>query len=368
MTRAAVQLKADGPIEFIEVDVRPPGPGEVRVRMAAAGLCHTDVQALYGGVAGMTMPPPAVAGHEGAGVVTEVGPGVLGPTVGDHVILSATGHDGTCEFCTDGHPSLCLRSLQLADPRTGNGPALSVDGTPVTPFGPLGTFTEETIVPAECAIAIDKAMPLDLACLIGCAVSTGVGAVRNRVTVRPGDHVAVLGCGGVGLNIVQAARRAGAGSVIAVDVSEEKLTAATAFGATHVIDARHVQVPDAVRAVTGPFGAHFTFESTGLTDCMAQAVSAIRPGGTAVLLGMAPGSSALALDNIADIILQEKVITGSLMGSGYSVRDFPVLVREYLEGTLKLDELITRRRPLAEINEAIADLKSGTGLRTVFTF
>jgi len=368
VTKAAVQLKADGPIEFIEVDVRAPGPGEVRVRMAAAGLCHTDVQALYGGVAGMTMPPPVVAGHEGAGVVTEVGPGVSGPTVGDHVILSAMGHDGTCEFCTDGHPSLCLRSLQLADPRAGNGPALSVDGTSVTPFGPLGTFTEETIVPAECAIAIDKAMPLDLACLIGCAVSTGVGAVRNRVTIRPGDHVAVLGCGGVGLNIVQAARRAGAGSVIAVDVSEEKLAAATAFGATHVIDARHVQVPDAVRAVTGPFGAHFTFESTGLTDCMAQAISAARPGGTAVLLGMAPGSSALVLDNISEIILQEKVITGSLMGSGYSARDFPVLVREYLEGTLKLDELITRRRPLAEINEAIADLKSGTGLRTVFTF
>jgi len=368
MPRAAVQLQTGGPLEIVEVAVRPPGPGEVRVAMAAAGLCHTDVQALSGGLAGTVLPPPLVAGHEGAGIVTEVGDGVTDLAVGDHVIIAVRAHDGSCAFCLDGHPALCRRTYELADPRNGNGPVLFHDSRPVTTLGPASTFTEEIVVRTELAIRIDAAIPLDLACLIGCAVSTGVGAVRNTVGVQAGEHTVVIGCGGVGLNIVQAARLAKAASVIAVDVNETKLATATAFGATHTVDARTADILTSVREATDGLGAHYAFESTGLVDSMSQAVSLIRPGGTAVILGMAPSSTPLVIDNIAAVILQEKSITGSMMGSGAPSRDFPQLVSQYLDGDLKLEELVTRRRPLAEINEAITDLEAGNGLRTVFTF
>jgi S-(hydroxymethyl)glutathione dehydrogenase/alcohol dehydrogenase len=368
MTVAAAQMTPGGSVEIVEVEVRSPGQGEVRIQMAAAALCHTDVMALYGSVAGHSIPTPVVAGHEGSGVVAEVGPGVTGLEVGQHVILSLTAHDGTCEFCRAGHPALCVSTRALASPEAGHGPALSVGGVAITKFGNLGTFSEQMVVPQECVVPIDDAMPLDVACLIGCAVSTGVGVVRNTVTVGAGDIVVVIGCGGVGLNSVQAARLAGAAQIVAVDVSADKLEAATTFGATLTIDASTDDVVRAVRAASGGHGAHYAFESTGLTSCMAQAVDAIRPGGTAVLLGMADASSPFVLDNIAEVIVQEKRITGTMMGSGIASRDFPRLVAEYLNGSLMLDELVGRRRPLSEINEAIADLRAGLGLRTVFTF
>jgi S-(hydroxymethyl)glutathione dehydrogenase/alcohol dehydrogenase len=368
MASAAVQMKAGGPVELVEVQVRAPGPGEVRVDMVASGLCHTDVALLEEGVAGHVLPPPLVAGHEGAGVVSDVGPGVSGVAVGDHVVLASIAHDGTCEFCRNGNPALCVRGAQLYDPRPGLGPSLTIDGLPVTQMGAFSTFSSQVTVPAECAIVIDQRMPLDVACLIGCAVSTGVGAVRNRADVRPGQHVVVFGAGGVGLNIIQAARLAGAAGVIAVDVSGTKLEAAERFGATRVVDSRSEDVLAVVRAATGGLGAHHAFESTGVQSCMVQAIDAVRPGGTAVLLGMASSATPLVIDNIAGVILQEKVITGSMMGSGYPARDFPPLVASYLKGELELDELVTRRRPLAEINDAIADLHAGIGLRTVFQF
>jgi S-(hydroxymethyl)glutathione dehydrogenase/alcohol dehydrogenase len=367
MVLAAAQMAPGGPVELVTVEVRAPGRGEVRIEMVAAALCHTDVMALYGGVAGHSMPTPVVVGHEGSGVVAELGPGVVELEVGQHVVLSLTAYDGTCEFCVAGHPALCLSARALANPTTGHGPALTVDGVPVTKFGNLGTFTEQMIVPQECVVAVDAAIPLDVACLIGCAVSTGVGVVRNTVAVGPGDIVVVIGCGGVGLNTIQGARLAGAAQVIAVDVSPAKLDAARTFGATLTVDATTEDVVAHVRAASDGFGAHYAFESTGLTQCMAQAVSAVRPGGTAVLLGMADATSSFVLDNIAEVIVQEKRITGTMMGSGIAARDFPRLVAEYLSGELMLDELVGRRRPLGEINEAIADLRAGRGLRTVFS-
>jgi S-(hydroxymethyl)glutathione dehydrogenase/alcohol dehydrogenase len=366
MVVAAVQMKTHGPLEMIDVDVRPPGPGEVRVRMAAAGVCHTDAQALEGDVGGYLFSPPLVVGHEGAGRVIEVGPGVTSLQNGDHVVLSTGAHDGTCEFCRDGNPALCVRGLQLA---TGDRePALSVDGVPVNLYASIATFASEITVPAETAFSIDKRVPFDVACLLGCAVATGVGAVRNRARVQPGQHTVVFGCGGVGLNIVQAARLAGAATVVAVDINDAKLEAAKQFGATHTVNSSTDDAIAAVRDVSGGYGAHHAFESSGLAVCMSQAITSIRPGGQAVLLGMSPSTVPLTIDNVAGFIVQEKVITGSLQGSGFPARDLSPMVAEYLDGKLKLDELITRRRPLAEVNDALDDLRAGNGLRTVLTF
>lgn len=366
---AAVQIEPGGPLELRQVQVRAPGRGEVKVSMKAAALCHTDVQALFGGgVGASSMPTPLVAGHEGAGIVTEVGPGVADIAVGDHVILASTAHDGTCPLCQDGHPALCMRTRQLMTTPAADGPDMLLEGVAVNRLGNIGTFTSETVMSSECVVVIDPAMPWDVASLIGCGVLTGVGVVRNAVDVRPGEHVVVLGCGGVGMNIVQAAKLAGAATVIAVDISKDKLAIARQFGATITVDATTDDVSAVVAGATGGLGAHYCFESTGRTDAMAQAVTLVRPGGTAVLLGMAPASAPFVLDNIAAVILQEKRIVGSLMGSGVAAQDYPELVSQYLDGSLKLDPLITARRPLAEVNEAIADLEAGIGIRTVFTF
>ena len=366
---AAVQTRPGGPLEVREVLLRPPGPGEVRVSMKAAALCHTDVQALSTGRVGTSaLPIPGIRGHEGAGIISEVGEGVTGVDVGDHVILTTTAHDGTCTYCQAGHPALCVRTFELINAQAAAGPVMFLDGVPVGRMGNIATFNSETIVPSECVVVIDRRMPLDVACLIGCGVLTGVGVVRNAARVRAGEHVVVIGCGGVGVNAIQAAKLAGAATIVAVDVLPEKLETARRFGATVTLDATTDEVEAAVLEATAGLGAHYSFESSGRTECMAQAVTVLRPGGTAVLLGMASASSPFVLDNIAQVILQEKRITGSLMGSGFAARDYPTLVAEYLSGSLRLDELITRRRPLTEINEAIADLEAGIGLRTVFNF
>jgi S-(hydroxymethyl)glutathione dehydrogenase/alcohol dehydrogenase len=314
------------------------------------------------------MQPPLVVGHEGAGIVAEVGSGVADIAVGDHVVVALTAHDGTCVFCLAGHPALCFRTYELMQASASTDSALALNGKPVNRIGLLGTFAEQMIVAQECAVVIDPAMPLDLACLLGCAVLTGVGVVRNTVKAQAGDHVVVIGCGGVGLNTVQAAKLAGAAEIVAVDVSDEKLDAAKTFGATTVVHALRDDLNQVVASVCGGLGAHYAFESTGLTSCMSQAISALRPGGTAVLLGMASGSTPLVIDNIAEFILKEKRIAGSMMGSGIAKNDYTQLVSEYLDGSLLLEELVSRRRPLVEINEAIADLEAGRGLRTVFMF
>jgi S-(hydroxymethyl)glutathione dehydrogenase/alcohol dehydrogenase len=198
--------------------------------------------------------------------------------------------------------------------------------------------------------------------------ATGVGAVRNRARVSPGDHVVVYGAGGVGLNIIQAARLAGAGSVVAVDVNAAKLEAARRFGATHLVDGRNEDAAATIRAASHGHGADPAFESTGVASCMAASIDATRAGGTVVLLGMASQTEPLVVENVAAVILQEKVITGSLIGSGVPSRDFPQIAQDYLSGRLDIDSLVTRVRPIDEINQAIEDQAFGTELRTVFTF
>ena len=302
---------------------------------------------------------PAILGHEGAGVVEEVGPAVHNVTVGDHVVLSWKRNCGLCEMCQGGYPNLCD---EPADTRSL--PQFPESDRTMAKMSGLGTFSTETIVPQDVAIPIDKEIPFQVAALVGCGVMTGVGAALNTANVQPGKSVAVFGCGGVGLNVIQGAAIAGAEPIIAVDILDNKLELGRQFGATHTVNSRQVDPVEAIQALTNGQGTHYAFEAIGLIgDPFKQAILCTRKRGLTVFVGHAPVNTPVDFD--ARMLMMEKMVIGSMYGTCRPRIDFPRLLNLYKTGKLRLDELVTRVYPLEGINEAFDALGKGEVARSV---
>jgi S-(hydroxymethyl)glutathione dehydrogenase / alcohol dehydrogenase len=360
--KAAVLNAQPGKLEIEDVDIDEPGPREVLIRTVAAGLCHSDlhfIEALY------PQAVPAVLGHESAGVVEAVGRDVTEVAPGDHVITCLSVFCGHCEQCLSGHLSLCERkSTELTRPVTG--PArLSRDGERVNQFMHLSSFAEYMLVHEHAVVAISKDMPLDKAALIGCGVTTGLGAVFRTARVEPGATVAVFGCGGIGLSAVQGARIAGANTIIAVDLLESKRDLARQLGATHTLDGAHDPVAH-IRELTAGKGVHHSFEAVGLKVTAEQAFKAVRNGGQATVIGMIPVGTMVEIHGVE--LLYEKKLTGSNMGSNQFPTDMPRFVDMYLDGRLKLDEMLSGHITLEQVNDGFEQMKSGEVARNVITF
>jgi S-(hydroxymethyl)glutathione dehydrogenase/alcohol dehydrogenase len=359
--RAAVLNTCPGDLSIEEVAIDKPGPREVLIRTAAAGLCHSDLHFLE---AKYPAQVPVVIGHESAGVVEAVGDQVTYVKPGDHVITCLSVFCGHCEDCLTGHMSLC----QNPETRRGRdeAPRLSrPDGSVMNQFLNLSSFAEEMLVHEHAIVKIDPAMPLDRACLLGCGATTGLGAVMNTAKVEPGSTVAVIGCGGIGLNAVQGALLAGAARIIAIDMLDSKLELARTFGATDLVNAGDGDPVARVMEMTGG-GVHYSFEAIGLKIAAEQAFGMLRRGGTATVIGMIPLGQSVELPGFA--FLAEKKIQGSTMGSNRFRVDMPRYVDLYMQGRLKLDELVSARIPLEKINDGFAAMKTGEVARSVVVF
>ncbi len=363
--KAAVFYEVGVPFQIEELDLAEPRHGEVLVKVAAAGVCHSDWHLMTGAT---KHPLPVVPGHEGSGVVQGVGAGVTTLKPGDHVALNWAPNCGHCFYCLRDRPSLCstyvgpLWAGTMMDGTT----RFSKEGEPVYHFSALGCFADYVVVPQECCVAIDKAVPLEIAALVGCAVTTGVGAVLNTAVVQPGSSVVVFGAGGVGLNIIMGAKLAGASRIIAVDTNEAKGDLAKSFGATDVIMNRP-DTNDSIRNLTEGRGADYVFEAVGLTSLQEQCLDVVRPGGVVVYVGMSPMGSSTNLPG-AIIARQEKTVTGSYYGSANTARDFPKYIDLYRQGLLDLERLISKRYSLEQINEAYADMLQGETARGIIVF
>ncbi len=358
--KAAVFREVGQPLEIEDIAISKPGPREVLVKTAAAGVCHSDLHFIEGLYPGQS---PMVLGHESAGVVEQVGSDVTYVKPGDHVITCLSVFCGHCESCLTGHMSLC------ANPETRRGredePRLSKEGGVVHQFANLSSFAEQMLIHEHGLVKIREDMPLDRAALIGCGVTTGVGSVFHTAGVEPGSTVAVIGCGGVGLSCINGAALAGAGKVIAVDMVDSKLEMSKDFGATHVVNGSAGDVVEQVRELTGG-GVQYSFEAIGLKDTAEQAFSMLRPGGTATVIGMIPVGVKIEL--MGSAFLQEKKIQGSMMGSNRFRVDMPRFIDFYLQGKLHLDQMISKRIPLENIMDAFADMKTGEVARSVIVF
>ncbi len=362
--RAAVLEATGGPHHVQELDLAPPGAHEVLVRLHASGVCHSDFNAIDGTAETRC---PAVLGHEGAGVVEAVGAGVSRVAVGDHVALSWAPSCGECAECLRDLPQLC----STAWPAMGTGglmdgtTRLSRNGEPVYHYSFLSTFAEACVVPERCCVPIPHDVPFDVAGLVGCAVTTGVGAVWRTAQVRPGDRVAVIGCGGVGLSALMAAVAVGAEPVIAVDAAPGKLDVARSFGATHGVlwAGSAEETAEAVREASGG-GVDYAIEATGRPEAMFAAFLSTRARGAAVLIGIPRADAVLPLPALS-IPRMERRILGSIYGSSRPERDFPRTLDLYRSGRLPLDRLVSHRLPLDAVEEAFALMRSGEALRVV---
>ncbi len=358
--KAAVLREVGQPLAIEEVQISKPGPHEVLIRTVAAGVCHSDLHFIEGSYPTQL---PIVLGHESAGIVEQVGSEVRTVKPGDHVITCLSAFCGHCDQCLTGHMSLCI------SPETKRGdadePRLSQGGAPMPQFLNMSSFAEYMLIHEHACVSIRKDMPLDRAALIGCAVTTGVGAVIHTSNVRPGETVAVIGCGGVGLAAINGAAIAGAGRIIAVDTVPEKLEMAKHFGATDVINAAEGDAAKQVIQLTSG-GVHHSFEAVGLKATAEQSFRMIRRGGTANIIGMIPVGVTIELRGVD--FLGEKRIQGSQMGSNRFPVDMPRFVDFYMAGKLKLDDMISRRIKLEQINEAFAEMKQAKIARSVITF
>jgi S-(hydroxymethyl)glutathione dehydrogenase/alcohol dehydrogenase len=355
--KAAVLYEPNTPLQLEEFDPPALRPEHVRVKLAASGVCHSDWHIIKG--EWPHIPIPSILGHEGAGVVEEVGTAVRGIAVGDHVVLSWKRNCGLCEMCQKGYPNLCD---EVPDERTF--PRFRGSDRIMRKLLGLGTFSTETVVPQDVVIRIDRAVPLQQAALIGCGVLTGVGAVINTARVEPGASVAVFGCGGVGLNCIQGAVLAGADPIIAIDLRDNKLAMAHSFGATHTVNAGEGDPVERIREITGGPGAHYAFEAIGLTgEPFRQSIECTRKRGVTVFVGHAPHGTAVNFD--ARMLMPEKTVIGSMYGTARPHVDIPRLIGLYRAGKLKLDELVTRTYPLEAVNDAFAALADGQVARSV---
>ena len=358
--KAAVCREFGKPLAIEEIEIAPPQAGEIKVRIAACAICHSDIIFMDGGWGGTL---PAVYGHEAAGVVEDVGAGVRHAAHGDHVVVTLIRSCGTCHPCAEGRPALCETTFHLDE----NGPLQAADGGAIHQGLRTGAFAEYVTVDASQAVAIAKDVPLDSASLLACGVITGLGAVTNTAEVRAGSNVVVVGTGGVGLNSVQGAVLAGAKRIIAIDLSDAKLMAATEFGATHTINSAKRDMTAAVRDATDGRGADYVFVTVGAKAAIEQGFGLMCRGGKMIIVGM-PGKGVTTSFDPDDFANDGQQVIGSKMGSARIRVDIPRLVDLYQQRRLKLDELITGRYPLERINEAVAAVKRGEALRNVIVF
>lgn len=362
--RAAVIERAGEPIRIEELELAPPRHGEVLVRMRAAGICQSDVHIVDGW---LPEPFPMVLGHEGAGVVEAVGPGVSRLRVGDHVVLTIAASCGVCGFCLQGRPNLCDLAWDIG----GLGgmfdgtPRFSRGDEPIHHFSFTSSFTEAVVVPEAAAVPIAPDVPFEVAALFGCAVVTGVGAVFNTAKLEPGSSVAVIGCGGVGLSVIQGARIAGARRVIAVDLLPAKLERARQAGATQTLLAGAAEAPAAIKELV-PGGVDYAFEAVGSPQTIRAAWDALGRGGTAVVVGVARRDAEVALPTYD--LLYEKRLLGCYYGSARPGIDIPLLVDLYRDGRLRPEVALDRTIGLHEIEDAFARMRSGEAGRIIIHF
>jgi S-(hydroxymethyl)glutathione dehydrogenase/alcohol dehydrogenase len=363
--KAVICRELNKPVVVEEVSVDSPKRGEVMVKLTACGVCHSDLSATNGTIA---LPPPLVLGHEGAGEVIEVGEGVTGLGAGDHVVSSFIYMCGKCRFCAGGRPVLCLeQGKALTTPPEGTPRVKDKAGKPLGIFSGCGVMAEYATLSVDNLVKIDPKIPLDRAALVGCAVTTGGGAVFNTARVEPGASVAVFGCGGVGLNVVQGAAIAGAERIIAIDTVQAKLDMAKTFGATDTILAKPGEdTAKALKKMTGG-GPDYAFECVGVGALAETAYRAIRRGGKAVVVGVARATDAASIKPMS-MVFEEKSLQGSYFGSCVPRIDFPRMLQLYMAGRLKLDELITQRYGIDQAPQAFADLESGRNARGVIVF
>ncbi len=362
--KAAICYAPNTPLEVADVEQQGPQAGEARVRVKATGICHSDWHVINGD---WTLPLPMVLGHEAAGIVEEVGPGVTTVKPGDHVIFSFRPQCGRCLYCSTGRSVLCDGHKSPRFGMLDGTQRLRRDGQDLYQLARLGTFAERVVCPAEMLVPMRQEMPWPQAALLGCAVPTGVGAVTRAAKVEAGADVLVIGCGGVGLNVVQGARLAGARTIIACDLLDSKLGYAKEFGATHTVNGRAENVVERARELTAGRGVDYAFDAIGGEATTLQIVDAVRPGGTAVIVGMAAMNVRAPITPYL-MALQEKTLKGTMYGSVRPNLDFPRLVDLYLDGRLKLDQLISRTYTLAQINEGFEALRSGQVARGVVVF
>jgi S-(hydroxymethyl)glutathione dehydrogenase/alcohol dehydrogenase len=359
--KAAVMRAVREPLAIEEIQLGTPGPREVLVRTAATGVCHSDLHVLEGS---LPNPVPIVLGHEPAGVVEAVGSAVGHVVPGDHVIGCLSAFCGTCEYCVAGRPNLCEGEATMRRP--DEPPRLAKDGEPIAQFVHLSAFAERMLVHENALVRIRPDVPLDHVALIGCGVTTGLGAVFNTARVRAGSTAVVIGCGGIGLSVIQGCRIAGAGRIIAVDTAAWKLDLATRLGATDVVDASAGNpVPAVVEMTAG--GANYAFEAIGTPPTVRQAVRMARKGGTIIMIGVVPAGVSVELPGV-DIVLREKTILGCMMGSNRFRTDMPRYIELYRRGLLRLDEMISARLPLERVNDAFEAMRQGTAARSVIVF
>jgi S-(hydroxymethyl)glutathione dehydrogenase/alcohol dehydrogenase len=359
--KAAVMRALKAPLSIEQIDIDAPRPREVLVRTVAVGVCHSDLHVIEGA---LPSPLPTVLGHEPAGIVEAVGSEVRHVVPGDHVIGCLSVFCGDCEYCLSGRPNLCEGAATIRP--DGETPRLSKNGDSIHQFAHLSAFAERMLVHENALVKIRDDVPLDRVALIGCGVTTGLGAALNRARVRAGSTVAVIGCGGVGLAVIQGCRIAGAGRIIAVDVAAWKLDLAKRVGATDVVASSEGNPIVHVVELTGG-GVDYAFEAIGLPATVRQAVRMTRKGGTVVMVGVVPMGTSVELPG-ADIVLREKTILGCMMGSNRFRTDIPRYVDLYRSGQLALDEMITARFSLDQVNDAFDALRGGTAARSVVVF
>ncbi|HXJ36949.1 MAG TPA: Zn-dependent alcohol dehydrogenase [Candidatus Eisenbacteria bacterium] len=362
MVKAAVLYNFGEALKIDSLKLADPRPDEVVVKLAASGVCHSDLSVQQ---AKLPFPPPVVLGHEGAGIVEEVGKDVKTLKPGDHVVLSWVENCGRCHYCIAGNVHLCEAGFQSV--MTGGEFVFEKDGVSIARMAGVASFSERTVVRATAAIKVPDDVPLDRACLVGCGVMTGVGAAVNTAKVQPGQTVAVYGCGGVGLNVIQGAALCGAGRIIAVDLSPSKLELAKTFGATDLVNGKDGDAPDQIRALTDGLGVDFAFEVIGVPAVIQQAYMSLKRGGKVIVVGVPPMGTTVEIPGQM-ISLEEKSVIGSLYGSGNMRRDMPRLIDLYQRKRLKLDELVSKRIKLEDVNNAFAAMEKGEVARSVIVF
>jgi S-(hydroxymethyl)glutathione dehydrogenase/alcohol dehydrogenase len=358
--QAAVLREVGTPLQIEDVHVDRPGPREVLIRTGAVGVCHSDLHFVEGK---WQCPLPVILGHEAAGTVEATGDLVSYVKPGDRVITCLSVFCGHCRMCLRGRPVLCERADVGRAPDAQ--PRLSQGDVAIYQFANLSAFAEKMLVHEHALVKVVADVPVESMALIGCGVTTGLGAVLNTARIEPGSTVAVIGCGGVGLNCVQGARIGGAGRIIAIDRVGHKLELARDFGATDIVDAARDDPVEQIRALTG-VGVDYAFEAIGLKQTAEQAFAMLGPGGTATVIGMVPQGLKIELD--ASLLLGERRLQGSNMGSNRFRIDMPRYLEWYRQGRLKLDELVSQRLPLTQINQAFADMTGGYVARTVLVF
>jgi S-(hydroxymethyl)glutathione dehydrogenase/alcohol dehydrogenase len=358
--KAAILRRPGEPLSIEEVSVSKPGPREVLIRTRACGVCHSDLHFIDGAY---PTPLPAIPGHEAAGVVEAVGSDVTAVNPGDHVVTCFSAFCGRCEFCATGRLALCVDASTKRS--RAEAPRIALDGAPVHQLLNVAGFAEQLLVHENGAVAVDPGMPFDRAALMGCAVVTGAGAIFNTAGVRPGEDVAVIGCGGIGLAAINAAKIAGAARVIAIDPVPAKRALAEKMGATHSFDPGEDRLPQRIAELTKG-GVHHAIEAVGRIAAGELALSLLRRGGTATIVGMMPLGEKLAMDALD--LLAERKLQGCLMGSNRFPVDIPRLAGFYLAGRLDLDSLVAERVTLSDVNQAVDTLRGGEAARSVIVF